>query len=258
MGQRACPAAELNFNEVFVPDDRVVTREGDGAAGTMLVLASSRPPVGAIATGIARGAYERLTSWLQEDPDAKGLLDRQHVQLALAEMYEEIHLARQAYMDAATVLESRVIGAFKHPLLKTFEMLPKAVRRSGPVRKALSSERAKDMEIEMLIRGTDELSITRSVGISSMAKARGADTAMKVTGMALELVGLHSGPIRQELQKLWRDAKLTQIYEGTNQLNRSEVYRALCSGESQPWLPLGKAARAAISKDNASIKGGTR
>src|ERR1019366_9492795 len=31
MGQRACPAAELTFDEVFVPDERVVGREGDGA-----------------------------------------------------------------------------------------------------------------------------------------------------------------------------------------------------------------------------------
>jgi len=58
MGQRACPAAELAFDEVFVPDERIVGREGDGAAATMIVLACSRGPVGAIATGIARGAYE--------------------------------------------------------------------------------------------------------------------------------------------------------------------------------------------------------
>ena len=90
---------------MFVPDERVVVREGDGAAATLIVLAASRPPVGAIATGIARGAYERVLAWLHEDPAAKGMLERQHVQLALAGMEEEIHLARQAYMDAATELD---------------------------------------------------------------------------------------------------------------------------------------------------------
>src|SRR5690606_17106327 len=67
MGQRACPAAELVFDQVFVPDHRVVGRVGDGAGATLTVLAASRPPVGAIATGIARGAYERLLGWLRSD-----------------------------------------------------------------------------------------------------------------------------------------------------------------------------------------------
>ena len=70
-----------------------------------------------------------------------------------------------------------------------------------------------------------------------MAKAHGGDVAMRVTGAALEIVGLRAGPVRAELEKLWRDAKLTQIYEGTNQLNRLEVYRGLCRAETISCLP---------------------
>ena len=44
MGQRACHAAELVFEDVFVPHDRVVARAGDGAGATLIVLAASRPP----------------------------------------------------------------------------------------------------------------------------------------------------------------------------------------------------------------------
>ena len=79
--------------------------------------------------------------------------------------------------------------------------------------------------------------MTRSLALSSMAKARGGDVAMRVTGAALELVGLRAGPVRAELEKLWRDAKLTQIYEGTNQLNRSEAYRGLCTDDSLRCMP---------------------
>ncbi len=43
--------------------------------------------------------------------------------------------------------------------------------------------------------------------------------------------------MRAELEKLWRASKLTQIYEGTNQLNRLTVYRGLCRGETLPALP---------------------
>jgi acyl-CoA dehydrogenase len=238
MGQRACPAAELTFDEVFVPDELVVGREGDGAAATMIVLASSRPPVGAIATGIARGAYERVYAWLQEDPAAEGLLEREHVQLALAAMAEEIHLARQAYMDAATELDRAALGGvLAHPAVRALGHLPSSVRRMPAVRRRLTSTGMKDTTVAVLHRTTSERALTRSVGLSSLAKARGADVAMRVTGAALELAGLRAGAARPELEKLFRDAKLTQIYEGTNQLNRLEVYRALCHHETLHCLP---------------------
>jgi butyryl-CoA dehydrogenase len=238
MGQRACPAAELTFDGVFVPDERVVGREGDGATETTIVLACSRPPVGAIATGIARGAYERVLGWLQEDSAARGLLERQHVQLALAGMEEDIHLARQIYMDAATELDHVALGGvMSHPAVRALGHVPAGIRSRAPVRGWLHSDRARDATVALLRRTTSERAVTRSLALSSMAKARGGDVAMRVTGAALELVGLRSGPVRAELEKLWRDAKLCQIYEGTNQLNRLEVYRGLCHSETISCLP---------------------
>jgi butyryl-CoA dehydrogenase len=228
----------LTFDEVFVPDERIVSREGDGAAATMIVLACSRPPVGAIATGIARGAYERVLAWLEEDPAAKGLLDRQHVQLALAGMEEEIHLARQVYMDAATEIDHVALGGvLSHPVVRALGHVPASIRGQASVRRLLASDWARDATIALMHHATSERAMTRAIALSSMAKARGGDVAMRVTGAALELVGLRAGPVRAELEKLWRDAKLTQIYEGTNQLNRSEVYRGLCHGETIACLP---------------------
>ena len=238
MGQRACPAAELVFDEVFVPHGRVVGREGDGAGMTLIVMAASRPPVGAIATGIARGAYERLARWLREDPAARGLLDRQHVQLRLARMAEAIQIARQAYMDAATEFDlAAMAGPLNHPLLRGLDLLPQAVLASAPMRDLLRSERTRETTVRIFDRSADNRALTRSLGLSSLAKARGSDVAMRVTDAALEMIGLVDEPIRAELEKLWRDAKLTQIYEGTNQLNRTEVYRALVADETMSMLP---------------------
>jgi len=59
MGQRAAPAAELLFDDVFVPECDRVGAEGAGWAVNRLVMSISRAPVGAIALGIARAAYER-------------------------------------------------------------------------------------------------------------------------------------------------------------------------------------------------------
>jgi alkylation response protein AidB-like acyl-CoA dehydrogenase len=238
MGQRACPASELVFDEVFVPDERVVGRVGDGAGATLIVLAASRPPVGAIATGIARGAYERLLGWLRTDPEAKGLLDRQSVQLQLAWIAERIHISRQAYMDAAVELDvGTLAAATRHPLMRSLRVVPNSVHKQRPVRRVATAPRSRDALARLLNRMTDNAAITRSLGLSSLAKARGGDTAMGVTQDALEIAGLADAPVRAELEKLWRDAKLCQIYEGTNQLNRTEVYRALVAGETMPALP---------------------
>ena len=240
MGQRACPAAEIVFDDVFVPSARVVGGEGDAAGMTLAVLAASRPPVGAIATGAARGAFERLLQWLREDPAAAGLLGRQHVQLRLAAMVEEIHLARQAYMDAATELDAVALrGPLAHPLPRSLGLLPPRLLDSGAARRLLASSRSRAATARLLGRTTSDRAITRSLGLSSLAKARGGDVAMRVTDSALELVGLSDAPVRAELEKLWRDAKLTQIYEGTNQLNRVEVYRALVAEETMAARPAG-------------------
>ena len=238
MGQRACPTAELAFDEVFVPDQRVVGRVGDGAGATLTVLATSRPAVGAIATGIARGAYERLLTWLQDSPEGRQLLEHQRVQLKLASMAERLHLARQAYMDAAVEIDIASLGAATgHPLFRSLGLVPNHMYRRPAVRRMLNSPRTRDALARFLIRVTSDAAVTRSLGLSSLAKAQGGDVAMSVTDDALEIAGLTDAPVRAELEKLWRDAKLCQIYEGTNQLNRIEVYRTLVRGETMAMLP---------------------
>jgi alkylation response protein AidB-like acyl-CoA dehydrogenase len=105
------------------------------------------------------------------------------------------------------------------------------------MRGLLRSPRARDATARVLHRSTDDARLTRALALSSLAKARGGDVAMRVTGAALDVAGLGAGALRPELDKLWRDAKLTQIYEGTNQLNRLEVFRGLCDQERLPMLP---------------------
>ena len=142
-----------------------------------------------------------------------------------------------AHLDAATELDDGLLGVTRHPLVRTLEYAPRAARTSAPGHRLLASGLTRDLTVELLHRSTTERGMTRMLGLSSLAKATGSDTAMAVTDAALELVGLQAGPVRVELEKLWRDAKLTQIYEGTNQLNRVEVFRGLCDGQSLHCLP---------------------
>ena len=55
---------------------------------------------------------------------------------------------------------------------------------------------------------------------SSMAKCYGSDTAMKVTTEAVQLLGGYGYIKDYPLERMMRDAKITQIYEGTNEIQR--------------------------------------
>jgi alkylation response protein AidB-like acyl-CoA dehydrogenase len=58
---------------------------------------------------------------------------------------------------------------------------------------------------------------------AAMCKVRGSDAAVRVCELALGLLGNHAVLHRNYVEKHFRDARLTQIYEGTNQINRLAV-----------------------------------
>jgi alkylation response protein AidB-like acyl-CoA dehydrogenase len=60
-----------------------------------------------------------------------------------------------------------------------------------------------------------------------MAKCYASDAAVAQTSNAIQIFG-GSGYIRgYEVERLYRDAKITQIYEGTNQIQRVIIARNL-------------------------------
>ncbi len=69
--------------------------------------------------------------------------------------------------------------------------------------------------------------------ISAMAKTFASDTAMKVTTDALQILGGYGYMREYPLEKMMRDAKITQIYEGTNQIQRSVIASALIKESGQ-------------------------
>ena len=56
--------------------------------------------------------------------------------------------------------------------------------------------------------------------VSAMCKTMASDTAMKVTTDAVQILGGYGYMKEYPVEKLMRDAKITQIYEGTNQIQR--------------------------------------
>ena len=65
---------------------------------------------------------------------------------------------------------------------------------------------------------------TKNIGhLSAMAKVFASDTAMKVTTDAVQLLGGYGYMTDYPVEKMMRDAKITQIYEGTNQIQRNVI-----------------------------------
>lgn len=225
MGQRVCPAAELAFEDCFVPDENVVAFEGDGMQpGTLLTMAASRAPVGAIATGIARGAYEWFLKWAMTRRGGRRPADEEGVQMALADMRTRIQLARWAYMNGALAFDNSIGSVMTGSVLASMRLLPEAVRRSRPFHRFFLSGVGKRVSNTLINLYTSNEEVTRALSFASLAKFVGGDTAMFVTSLALEHMG--SEPCEEKLwvEKAFRDAKLTQIYEGTNQLNRLTLF----------------------------------
>jgi alkylation response protein AidB-like acyl-CoA dehydrogenase len=68
----------------------------------------------------------------------------------------------------------------------------------------------------------DELSVA-----GAMAKCMASDVAMKVTVDAVQLLGGYGYTADFPLERMMRDAKVTQIYEGTNQIQRIVIAKRI-------------------------------
>jgi alkylation response protein AidB-like acyl-CoA dehydrogenase len=66
--------------------------------------------------------------------------------------------------------------------------------------------------------------------ISAMCKLMASDTAMKVATDAVQIFGGYGYMRDYPIEKFMRDAKITQIYEGTNQIQRLVIARNILKG----------------------------
>ena len=89
---------------------------------------------------------------------------------------------------------------------------------------------AKDIEAARLLVHSAAVKIDRGENATkacSIAKCFAGDMAVARTADAVQVFG-GSGYIRGfEVERLYRDAKITQIYEGTNQIQRMIIAREL-------------------------------
>jgi alkylation response protein AidB-like acyl-CoA dehydrogenase len=65
---------------------------------------------------------------------------------------------------------------------------------------------------------------------TSMAKLIASDNAMRVTVEAIQVLGGYGYVNEYPVERMMRDAKITQIYEGTNEIQRVVIARAMGAG----------------------------
>ena len=87
----------------------------------------------------------------------------------------------------------------------------------------------------MVDEGVDGSELTKA---SAMAKLACTDAAMDVTTNAVQILGGYGYMQEYPVERMMRDAKITQIYEGTNQIQRLVIAREMLK-ESRAFLLAG-------------------
>ncbi len=176
MGHRASNTAEIFFEDVKIPEENILAKEGLGFIIAMKTLDKTRAPVGAAGVGVAKAALQYAIEYAKTRVQfGKPIALFQHIGFKIAQMAMEINAARHLVWHAAWLLDEG---------------------------KPCGKE-------------------------SAMAKAFGSDVAMKVTTEALQILGGYGYMKDYPMEKLMRDAKLLQIYEGTNEIQRLIISREI-------------------------------
>jgi alkylation response protein AidB-like acyl-CoA dehydrogenase len=88
---------------------------------------------------------------------------------------------------------------------------------------------------DLVDEGADDALLTKA---SAMARLYCSDVAMEVTTEAVQILGGYGYISEYPVERMRRDAKVTQIYEGTNEIQRLVVAREMLREKrTSPWAP---------------------
>ncbi len=174
MGQRASSTATVIMEDVKVPLENMLGKEGEGFRIAMQTLDSTRTPIGALAVGIARAALEQASKYsLQRTSFGKKIAEHQSIAAKIANMTIELDASRLLTWRAAWLVDQGHRASLE----------------------------------------------------SSIAKCFSSDAAMRICDEAIQIFGGYGYMRDYPVEKYLRDAKLCQIYEGANEIQRQVIAR---------------------------------
>ena len=91
----------------------------------------------------------------------------------------------------------------------------------------IKTETARAMIVQAVQRQEQGLSFSKE---SAIAKCYAGDIAVEVALDAIQILGGYGYSREYPVEKLLRDAKIFQIYEGTNQIQRSVIAKSVIKG----------------------------
>lgn len=169
MGIRSSSTAELVFNDVLVPRENLLGKEGEGFKIAMATLDGGRIGIASQALGIAQGAFEAAVEYAKERVQfGKPIGFQQAISFKLADMATKLRCARLLVYSAAELKEHHEPYGME----------------------------------------------------SAMAKQYASDIALEVTNDAVQIFGGTGFLKGMDVERMYRDAKITTIYEGTNEIQR--------------------------------------
>ncbi len=174
MGIRGSSTCELVFENVRIPKENLLGKEGQGFKIALTTLDGGRIGIASQAVGIAEGAIDETVEYVKERKQfGKRLSQFQNTQFELANM--------KTATDAAQLLVYRAACA-----------------------KQNKEEYAH---------------------LAAMGKLFAATTASDVTRRCLQLFGGYGYTKDYPIERMMRDAKITEIYEGTSEVMRMVIAR---------------------------------
>ncbi|QDU66534.1 acyl-CoA dehydrogenase [Engelhardtia mirabilis] len=176
LGMRGSDWASLVFEDARIPRDHLLGPEGQGFKTFMKTLDGGRISIGALALGIAEGAYENALRHAKErEAFGKTLADQQAVAFKLANMALDIEASRHLVYHSARVKDA-----------------------------------GQPYTLE-----------------AAMGKLHASETSMRVTYDAIQIFGGYGYSREYPLERMWRDAKLCTIGEGTSEIQRLIISRQI-------------------------------
>ncbi|WP_302081305.1 acyl-CoA dehydrogenase [Salinibaculum rarum] len=102
LGDKGCPTAELRFDDLHVPEDRLIGDEGEGLKQALKTLNGGRISIAARGVGIAQAALDQALEYAQDrEQFDQQISDFQAIQHKLADMDTKTEAARMLMHRAA-------------------------------------------------------------------------------------------------------------------------------------------------------------
>ena len=193
MGLRPLEVLTIGLEDVRLPADALLGAEGSGFRLAMEGLDLGRLGIAAQAVGIGQAALDHALGYAAERRQFdRAIRDFEAIQFMLADMATRLEAARS--------------------------LLERAAEAAGPTGATAATGAG---------AGTRPAATAGATRLASMAKLFASEMAMQVTTDAVQIYGGYGYMRDYPVEKLMRDAKATEIYEGTNEIQRVVIAREL-------------------------------